>query len=95
MGTSVAASDVQKNFGLWHDKALQEPVQITKYGRETVYLVSADTFHQLWQSCQRSMSTTDLTDEEMDLMRAAQTPAEHDYDYEEDAEPRPGPGMGR
>ena len=95
MGTSVAASDVQKNFGLWHDKALQEPVQITKYGRETVYLVSADTFHQLWQSYQRSMSTTDLTDEEMDLMRAAQTPAEHDYDYEEDVEPRPGPGMGR
>jgi hypothetical protein len=26
MGTSAAASDVQKNFGLWHDKALQEPV---------------------------------------------------------------------
>jgi PHD/YefM family antitoxin component YafN of YafNO toxin-antitoxin module len=39
----VNASDVQKNFGVWHDKALQEPVQITKYGRETVYLISADT----------------------------------------------------
>src|SRR5262245_53594514 len=37
MNTSVAASDVQKNFGFWHDKALREPVQVTKYGRETVY----------------------------------------------------------
>ena len=95
MGTSVAASDVQKNFGLWHDRALQEPVQITKYGRETVYLVSDDTFHQLWQSYQRAMSTVELTDEEMDLMRSAQTPAEHDYSYEEDAEPTIGPGMVR
>lgn len=95
MSASVAASDVQKNFGLWHDKALQEPVQITKYGRETVYLVSADTFHQLWQSYQRAMSTADLTDEEMDAIREAQVPAEHDYDYEEANEPQSGPGTGR
>ncbi len=95
MSASVAASDVQKNFGLWHDKALQEPIQITKYGRETVYLISADTFHQLWQSYQRTASTTELTDEEMALMRAARTPAEHDYDYEEDPEPTTGLGMGR
>jgi hypothetical protein len=45
MSTKVAASDVQKNFGVWHDRALKEPVQVTKYGRETVYLVSAETFH--------------------------------------------------
>lgn len=33
MGASVNASDVEKNFGAWHDETLQ----ITKYGRETVY----------------------------------------------------------
>jgi antitoxin StbD len=93
MGATVAASDVQKNFGLWHDKALQEPVQITKYGRETVYLISADTFHQMWQSYQRAMSTAELTDAEMAALNQAEVPAEHDYDYEEDAEA--GPGMGR
>jgi antitoxin StbD len=80
MGTTATASEVQKNFDLWHDKALQEPVQITKYGHETVYLISADTFHELWQSYQRAMSTGELTDEEMNLMRAARTPAEHDYE---------------
>jgi antitoxin StbD len=95
MSATVAASDVQKNFGLWHDKALQEPVQITKYGRETVYLISADTFHQMWQSYQRAMSTAELTDAEMALINQAEVPAEHDYDYEEDAEPQAGPGMGR
>jgi PHD/YefM family antitoxin component YafN of YafNO toxin-antitoxin module len=84
MSTSVAASDVQKNFGFWHDKALREPVQVTKYGRETVYLISAETFHQLWQSYQRAASTADLTDAEISLINRAKVPAEHDYDYPED-----------
>jgi antitoxin StbD len=95
MGASVNASDVQKNFGVWHDKALQEPVRITKYGRETVYLISADTFHELWRSYQQAKSTAELTDEEMEQIRAARTPAEHDYDYEEDPEPTAAPGIGR
>jgi antitoxin StbD len=57
MGSTVTASDIQKNFGLWHDRALKEPVQITKYGRETVYLISAETFHQLCASYRRAGST--------------------------------------
>jgi antitoxin StbD len=95
MSTSVSASDVQKNFGLWHDKALKEPVQVTKYGRETVYLVSAETFHQLWASYRRAGSTLELTDAEMALMDEAKIPAEHDYDYQDDLEPSVGPNMGR
>jgi antitoxin StbD len=91
MSSSVAASDVQKNFGLWHDRALKEPVQITKYGRETVYLISAETFHQLWASYRRAGSTPELTDAEMALMDEAQVPAEHDCHYDEDPAPDAGP----
>jgi len=83
----VAASEIQKNFGLWHDKALKEPVQITKYGRETAYLISAEAFHELWTSFRRAVHTRDLTDREMDMIRNAKVPAEHDYDYAEDEEP--------
>ena len=84
MSASGAASAIQKNFGLWHDRALKEPVQITKYGRETVYLISAETFHQLWASYRRAGSTPELTDAEMALMDEAQVPAEHDFDYDGD-----------
>jgi len=42
---------------------------------------------------QRAMSTAELTDEETDLLRAAKTPAEHDYDCEEDPEPTAGAGQ--
>jgi hypothetical protein len=87
MGNSVSASDVQKNFGLWHDKALKEPVQVTKYGRETVYLVSAETFHELWSSYRRAGSTLELADADVTLMDEAKIPAEHDYEYQDDPEP--------
>lgn len=49
---SVPASEIQKNFGEWHDKALVEPVEITHYGRKTAYLLSATLFEQLWHCFQ-------------------------------------------
>jgi Antitoxin Phd_YefM, type II toxin-antitoxin system len=90
MSTSVSAADVQKNFGLWHDRALKEPVKITKHGQETVYLISAETFHQLWASYRRAGSTLELSDAEMALMDETRIPAEHDYDYDEDPSSDPG-----
>jgi len=38
MSITASASDVQKNFGAFHDRALVEPVRVTRYGRETVYM---------------------------------------------------------
>jgi antitoxin StbD len=87
MITSVPASEVQKNFGAYHDKALKEPVQITKYGRETAYLVSAETFKEMWASYRKVLRVGDLSDAEMGLIMQAKVPAEHDYDYKDDPEP--------
>jgi antitoxin StbD len=90
MTASVPASDVQKNFGLWHDRALKEPVQITQSGRETIYLLSAETFHELWSSYRRAGSTLELTETEVSLMDETKIPPEHDYDYEDDPAPTAG-----
>jgi hypothetical protein len=95
MSTSVSAADVQKNFGLWHDRALKEPVKITKHGQETVYLISAETFHQLWASYRRAGSTLELSDADIALMDETQIPAEHDYDYDEDPASHLGPTTQR
>jgi hypothetical protein len=40
----------------------------------------------------QARSTAELTDEEMEHIRAARTPAEHDYDYQEDPSPPQRPG---
>ncbi len=87
MSTSVAASEVQKNFGAYHDKALREPVQITKYGRETAYLVSAETFNEMWASYRKVIRVGDLSDTEMNAIMQAKVPPEHDYEYKDDPEP--------
>jgi len=44
---NAAASDVAKNFGEWHDIALTKPVAVTRYGRETVVMLSAALYRSL------------------------------------------------
>lgn len=79
MSVTASASEVQKNFGAYHDQALTEPVRVTKYGRETVYIVSAKTFRALKQAMRRSLSAAELTDAEVALTESAEIPAEHRY----------------
>jgi len=80
---TASASEVQKNFGSYHDRALVEPVCVTKYGRETVFIVSADTYHALKQAQRQSIASADLTDEEVALTEKAEIPAEHRYSLDD------------
>jgi len=79
MSKTASASEVQKNFGVYHDRALTEPVRVTKYGRETVYIVSAETFHALKQAQREAIASAELTDAEMKLINSAEIPAEDRY----------------
>jgi prevent-host-death family protein len=80
---SVTASEMQKNFGRWHDEAIKEPVQITKHGRETAYLVSAETFNRLWANYRRVVKSSELSEAEIEMIRAAEIAPEHDYEISE------------
>ena len=71
---TVPASEVQKNFGAFHDQALTEPVRVTRYGRETVVILSAKEFHALKQAQRRSLSVADLTDDELAAIARAEIP---------------------
>jgi prevent-host-death family protein len=85
MSVTAPASEVQKNFGAYHDRAMREPVRVTKYGRETVYIVSAETFHALKQGHRDAVASADLNDQEAALIAAAKIPAEHRYSLNDDA----------
>jgi hypothetical protein len=77
MTKTASASDVQRDFGAFHDEALVEPIRVTKYGRETVYIVAAKTFHELKQAQRRSLAAADLSEAELAAIEAAEIPAEH------------------
>lgn len=79
MSATATSSDVQKNFRAYHDRALSEPVRVTKYGREAVYIVSAKTFHEMKQSQREAIASAELSDAELTVIEAAEIPAEHRY----------------
>ena len=89
MVTTVTASEAQRNFGALHDDALQEPVQITKHGRETVYVVSARMWHELWASYRIARPVEELTDEELEDIRNFPTGPDADYGPEDHPEVKP------
>jgi prevent-host-death family protein len=76
---TVPASEVQKNFGAFHDQALTEPVCVTRYGRETVVILSAKEFHALKQAQRQSLSVADLSEEELAEIARAEIPAAARY----------------
>ncbi|MDR3376616.1 MAG: type II toxin-antitoxin system Phd/YefM family antitoxin [Ancalomicrobiaceae bacterium] len=79
MSTVVTATDVQQHFRRYHDLALAEPVRVTKYGRETVYIVSAKTYHDLKQAQREAIASADLSEAELALIEAAEIPEERRY----------------
>jgi PHD/YefM family antitoxin component YafN of YafNO toxin-antitoxin module len=83
MSTTASSSDVQKNFGAYHDRALSAPVRVTKYGRETVFIVSAETFHRMKQAQREAIASAELSDAELALIEAAEIPPEHRYRLDE------------
>jgi len=71
------------------DKALTEPVTITKNGRNHPVVVSAEEYSRLARRDRRVFRTEDLTDEQVALIAKAEVPAEHAYLDAEAADWRP------
>ena len=43
----VSAAELQKQFGTYSEKAQREPVTITKHGRDSLVLLSAEAYERL------------------------------------------------
>jgi prevent-host-death family protein len=86
---SVPASEFQKNFGEWHERIYQGPVEITRYGRPTAYLVSAEMFQQLWERYRISMPIEALSIAEVEAIGTAEVATATPYDLEDLVEDAP------
>jgi len=72
----VTTADFIKNYGTLADKALSEPVTITKNGRDRLVLVSADEYARLKRRDRRVVRLEDFTEDEMALIARAQARGE-------------------
>jgi prevent-host-death family protein len=76
---TTTAAEFQRKLGHYQDRALVEPVMVTRNGRERVVLISADEFKRLKRRDREVLRTEDLSDAALAAIAAAEVPAEYAY----------------
>ena len=74
--TRVTASEFQQAFGALSDKARHEPVVITKHGRDSLVIMSAEEWERLKRRDRRVGLTTELPEEWREAVLDAKVPNE-------------------
>jgi prevent-host-death family protein len=74
---TTTSAEFQRKFGQYQDRALVEPVMVTRNGRERVVLISAAEFKRLKRRDPEGLRVEELTDAETAAIAAAAVPAEY------------------
>jgi PHD/YefM family antitoxin component YafN of YafNO toxin-antitoxin module len=85
----VSTAEFIKNYGALADKALSEPVTITKNGRDRLVMISAEEYSRLKRRDRRVVKLEEFTEEEIALIAQAEVPPGHEYLDEELKDWRP------
>jgi PHD/YefM family antitoxin component YafN of YafNO toxin-antitoxin module len=75
----VTTAEFIKRYGALADRALNEPVTITKNGRDRLVLLSVDEYARLKRRDRRAIAAEELTEAELELIASAEVPVEHGY----------------
>ena len=75
----VTTAEFIKQYGTLADRALTEPVTITKNGRDRLVVISAGEYERLRLRDRRVIAAGELTDDEITAIAQAEVPAEHAY----------------
>jgi len=73
----VSSAEFQKKVGYYQDRALVEPVMLTRNGRQRLVLLSAEEFGRLKRLDRESLPVSALSEAELAAIAAAEVPAEY------------------
>lgn len=73
----VTSAEFQRNLGLYQDRALAQPVTITKNGRERLVLLSVEEYQRLKRRDRRVFGIGDVTDEQLAAIEATRMSDQH------------------
>ena len=76
---NVPAAEFQRNIGLYQDKALSEPVFVTRNGRERTVLISVEEYARLKRRDRRALRVEQLSSEQIEAVAATEMAAEHSH----------------
>jgi len=75
----VATADFIKNYRDFADTAQAEPVIVTNHGHDRVVVIGVEEYQRLKRRDRQVRRATDLTEEELALIAAAEVAAEYAY----------------
>lgn len=79
----VGAAEAQRNFGLYQDKALTQPVAITRNGRARTVMISIEEYERLKRRDRQVFRTEDAPQEIVDAILNAEIPEDaKQFDHE-------------
>ena len=85
----VTTANFIKHYGRLADRALSEPLTITKNGHDRLVVLSADEYERLKRRSRSVVRAGELSDAEIALIAQAEVPAEHAHLDEELKDWRP------
>jgi prevent-host-death family protein len=73
MTKSISTTEFMRDFGKYHDEARQHPLTLTKHGRPSVVVISADLYERMTTNLdpRRSYRADEMPDELADMVLAA------------------------
>jgi prevent-host-death family protein len=79
----IPAAEVQRHFGLYQDKALTQPIAITRNGRPRTVLISIEEYERLKRRDRQVFLSEDIPEDLADAIASAQPPeASRQFDHE-------------
>ncbi len=72
---TVSAAEFQRQIGQYQDRALVEPVMVTRNGRERLVLLSAEEYRRLKHLDRLALPVTALSEADLAAIAAAEVPA--------------------
>ncbi len=75
----VPAAEFQRNIGTYQDRALTEPVFVTRNGREKTMLLSVEEYRRLKRRDREALAVEQFSDAELAAIAAASVPAEFNH----------------
>jgi PHD/YefM family antitoxin component YafN of YafNO toxin-antitoxin module len=79
----VSSAEFLKNYGTLTDKALAEPVTITRNGRDRLVVISVEEYERLKRRDRRAYAVEDMTPAQLAALEKSAVPAEYGHLDEE------------
>jgi PHD/YefM family antitoxin component YafN of YafNO toxin-antitoxin module len=80
---TTTSGEFHRKIGHYQGRALVEPIMVTRDGRQRVVLISADEYDRLKKLDRQALYVSELSDEELAAIAAAEVPAEYAHLDEE------------